>query len=102
MAEPFASGDVLILHEGEVVEIFHRMYEKSFRLPVAWLGVNIEAKRHDQVQVLFGLADPPDQVIYGEDVHVGNYQLVFEIPQSDEPALRSFFASVAAAGGRLA
>jgi len=77
------------------------MYEKSFRLPVAWLGVNIEAKRHDQVKVLFGLADPPEQPIYGEDVHVGNYQLVFEIPQADEPALRSFFAAVASAGGRL-
>ena len=101
MAEPFASGDVLILHEGEVVEIFHRMYEKSFRLPVAWLGVNIEAKRHDQVKVLFGLADPPEQPIYGENVQVSNYQIVFEIPQADEPALRAFFAQVAAAGGRL-
>src|SRR3954452_4327909 len=99
MAEPFTSGDVLVIHEGDVVEVFHRMYEKSFRLPVAWLGVHVEAKKHDEVEVLFGQADPPSQPLYGEGVHVSNSQIVFSIPSADEPALRAFFAQVAADGG---
>ena len=96
----FASGDVLIVADNLVVEVFHRSYERSVRLPAAWLGVQVQSAKHDEFQVKFGRADPPDQAIYGEDLNVSNYLIVFRLPAADEPRLRAFFTEVAARAGR--
>jgi hypothetical protein len=101
-ATQFTSGEVLIVATDLVVEVFHRAYEKPSRLPTAWVGIRIKANRHDEYEVTFGQADPPDQPIYGENVNVSNYGIVFDVPSEDEPRLRAFFADVAARAGRRA
>lgn len=96
----FESGDVLIVADELVVEVFHRSYEHSGRLPSRWLAVRTEAKRGDEVEVRFGRTDDPSQPLYGERIESHNYAIIFRIPAAEEPRLRAFFADVAARAGR--
>jgi hypothetical protein len=40
-----------------VVETFHRSYDRSFRTPAAWIGVRVQARRHDRVQLQLSWTD---------------------------------------------
>ncbi len=96
-----AIGEVLLWFDGGVVETFHDGYNRSFRTPAAWVGVQTAGARHDQVRFDIGRADPHDQPVYGPDVNLGwtDVRVVFDA--AEEPRVRAFFAEVAQAAGRL-
>ncbi len=96
----FAAGDVLLLVAGSVVEVFHRSYDRSFREPAAWIGVQVEQGRHDRVKVTIGRSRGPADPIYSGDTAFSWVDLKFDLDSGDEPGLRAFFAEVASAAGR--
>jgi hypothetical protein len=95
----YAAGDALILFAGGVVETFHRDYNRSFRTPAAWVGVRVKPARHDCITVSIGRTDPT-QPLYGPEINLSWDDVQFELPASEEPNLRTFFAEVAQAAGR--
>ncbi len=104
MGEPtrFVStdGNVLIVADELIVELFHRLFQNSMRVPCEWVGVKVTPRKHEQINVQFGLASSPGEPVYGEEVSQPFRPIGFDLPAADEPALRAFFSEVAARCGR--
>lgn len=95
-----AIADSLLRLDNGVVEVFKQSYDKSLRLPAAWVGVELHPEKHDRVSLRIGTANPIGPVLYGQGVTVlGNYWPI-EVDAVDEQQVRSFFEQVAAASGR--
>ena len=95
-----AVGENLLRAEGDILEVFDSHWDVSFRVPLAWLGVNPIPQR-SQLMLRVGTAIPVGPVLYGPDVRViGGNRLVF-ISWDDEPAVRAFFGQIADHLGRL-
>jgi hypothetical protein len=96
----FNFGDALLRVENGIFEFFHLGWEGSLRMPVAWLGVQPQTKKHDSVLLQIGTANPPEQVMYGDAVRVRGDSRPLEISATDEPQFRDFFSRVAEVAGR--
>lgn len=95
-----AVGENLLRADSDILEVFDFRWDTSFRVPLAWLGVNPVPQRN-QLMLRVGTAIPVGKVLYGPDVRVvGGNRLVF-VPWADEPAVRSFFGQIASHVGRL-
>jgi hypothetical protein len=97
----FAAEDVLLFFAGGVVETFQSSYDRSFRTPAAWIGVNVEPRKHDRVSFTVGRAKQRDRAMYGPGVTLAWTDIRFELAATDEPGVRAFFSDVAVAAGRL-
>jgi hypothetical protein len=96
----FASGDVLLLFAGGVVETFHRAYDRSFRTPAAWIGVIAKPGKHDQISISIGRVNDPSQPVYGPSTSLSWTDIKFDLDAGEEPRVREFFAGVAGTAGR--
>jgi hypothetical protein len=96
----YASGDVLLLFAGGVVETFHRAYDRSFRTPAAWIGVRVKPGKHDSLTFSIGRTDATNPVYGGSDLKLSWDDVQFDLAASEEPNVRAFFAQVAQAAGR--
>jgi len=95
-----AVGENLLRTDGDILEVFDSHWDVSFRVPLAWLGVNPIPQR-SQLMLRVGTAIPVGPVLYGPDVRViGGNRLVF-VTWDDEPAVRAFFSQIADHVGRL-
>ncbi len=95
-----AVGENLLRADSDILEVFDYRWDASFRVPLAWLGVNPLPQRN-QLMLRVGTAVPVGQVLYGPDVRVvGGNRLLF-ISWDDEPTVRAFFGQIADHVGRL-
>jgi len=95
-----AVGENLLRADSDILEVFDYRWDVSFRVPLAWLGVNPVPQRN-QLMLRVGTAIPAGRVLYGPDVRVvGGNRLVF-VSWADEPAVRAFFGQIADHAGRL-
>lgn len=96
-----ADGEVLLVHDGVVLETFHNGYTRSFRTPALWLAVKAEPRRHDRVRLTVGRAKRGSgQPVYGPEIDFSGVDVSFEIDASEEPGLRAFLDELARAAGR--
>jgi hypothetical protein len=95
-----ALEDSLLRLDNGIVEVFKRSYDKSLRVPAAWVGVETHPEKHDRLQVRIGTASPIGPVVYGEGVSVLGGYWPIEVDAVDEPQVRGFFEQVASASGR--
>ena len=98
----FGHGDVLIIVEGQVLEVFQRGSDSSLRVPLAWLGVWLEAGKPGRTRIVIGATTTP-----GGPVHTEQPQELYPfrklpVDAGDVPRYREFFAEVAALAGRPA
>ena len=93
-------GTAILIFDGAVVETFHTSYDKSFRVPAAWLAIKAEPRKHDRIRLTVGRADPDDGRIYGPDLKLAWLQVMFEIDAAEEPGVRAFLDEVARTAGR--
>ena len=100
-ASEFANGELLIAADDNCVDVFHQMYDRGFRAPLAWFGVKTRTKR-DEVEVSFGFAADPAGPVYAEGLELSNFLLAFTLPLTEEPQLRALFSELAARAGRTA
>jgi hypothetical protein len=96
----FAAEDVLILFDGGVVETFQTGYDRSFRTPAAWLGVQVTARKHDRVQFKIGRAVNFTGPLYAPGLELSWTDVVVELGATAEPGMRAFFTTVAETAGR--
>ena len=95
-----AIGDDLLRVDDGVLELFRQSFDRSLRVPIAWVGVEIDEGKHGSVVLCVGTANPIGPVLYGPSVRVlGNYWPL-ETTVGDEPRYRAFFGQVAALAGR--
>lgn len=95
-----AVGENLLRADSDILEVFDYRWDVSFRVPLAWLGVNPVPQRN-QLMLRVGTAIPVGPVLYGSNVRVvGGSRLVF-VPWADEPAVRAFFGQIASQTGRV-
>jgi hypothetical protein len=92
-------GGVMLSFDGTVVELFHTSYDKSFRVPAAWLAIRREDRKHDRVRLTVGRTRRREQPVYDAQPDDWTY-VSFEIEATAEPPVRALLAEVAAAAGR--
>jgi hypothetical protein len=97
-----SNGEVVIVADDFAIEVFTRSFQESSRLPTAWVGVSYEQRKHEQIRVKFGWAKDPAGPMYGENADLLQGTRFFELPNTEEPALRAFFAEAAGRAGRVA
>jgi hypothetical protein len=91
----------LLRVEDAVLEQFSRVVLGSERIPLAWLAVGLEPRKHDQVRVEIGMASSPDAPFYSSPAF-REARFNFEIPASEEAKLRAFLDAAARSVGRAA
>src|SRR3954468_6144742 len=84
----FAADDVLILFDGGVVETFQTGYDRSFRTPAAWLGVQVTPRKHDRVQFKIGRAKDFAGPVYAPGLELSWTDVVVEPDAGAEPGMR--------------
>lgn len=89
---------VMLCFDGTVVEVFHTSYDKSFRIPAAWLAVGREDLRHERVRLKVGRTKL-DRPIYGPAPDDWT-SVAFEVDATGESLVSQFLAAVAQAVGR--
>jgi hypothetical protein len=84
-----------------VVEVFQRGLEYSLRVPIAWLVVQPQPTRKDQLSILVGQGNPPGRVLFGASVAVNPRACRHVRMQvTDGPDVHAFFAKVAVLADR--
>jgi hypothetical protein len=99
MAMRYAYGERLFLADGEVLEVFGRVVDGSKRFPLAWIGVQIESRKNDEIRVSAGLAQAGEPFWTSRIMTTGPLSEV-DLPASEEPAVRAFFEELARLSGR--
>jgi hypothetical protein len=99
-AVEWAYDSHLIRADDGVLEQFARWTVGSHRIPIAWVAVQLQPAKHDQVRVQIGAAKDPAAPFYSEPAFVKDV-FTFEMPSSEEPRLLAFLDEVRAATGRL-
>jgi hypothetical protein len=89
----------LIRVDDTVLEQFARGVLGSERIPLAWLAVGLESRKHDQVRVEIGMASSPDAPFYSSPAF-REARFNFEIPAGEEANLRAFLDAAARSVGR--
>ena len=51
MAKRYSYGERLFLADDEVLEVFGRNVDGSKRFPLAWIGVQIESRKNDEIRL---------------------------------------------------
>jgi hypothetical protein len=91
--------DTLVCLDDSVVEVFRRLVVGSQRTPLAWAGVQLKAKKGDQIHVSVGTSSDPTGHFYNEQILSGG-AFTFDVPASEETRLREFFDEAARRAGR--
>ncbi|XVS67600.1 hypothetical protein ACQPYE_16570 [Actinosynnema sp. CA-299493] len=96
----FSHEDALIIVEGQVLEVFRRGSEGSLRVPLAWLGVWLDAGEPGRTRIAIGARTSP-----GGPVRTERPQELYpfwrlSVPAQDVTRYRDFFTEVAALAGR--
>jgi hypothetical protein len=99
MAIEYEYDGNLIRFGAGIVEQFSRIAVGSHRTPAAWLAVALESRKHDMLRVQVGTSAPGETAFYSSPVNT-NSVFAFDVPATEETALRAFFQSVAQAAGR--
>jgi hypothetical protein len=89
----------LIRVDGAVLEQFSRGVLGSERIPLAWVAVDLEPRRHDQLRVEIGMASSPEAPFYSSPAF-REARFNFEIPAAEEAKLRAFLDAAAGSAGR--
>ena len=87
-------GDSVILRfDGVVVELFLKTFDKSLRIPAAWLGVQVKPGKHGAIRLEVGTSATAGPR-YGPEVAVfGNYWPI-DTTIDEEPIYRAYFEKV--------
>lgn len=80
---------VMTASDGVVFEVFHSSYDRSFRVPLAWLAIRVEPRRHERVRITVGRTRRRDRLPYGTEPDDWVY-VSFELDAAVEPQLRAF------------
>jgi hypothetical protein len=99
MATRYSYGERLFLAGDEVLEVFGRNVDGSKRFPLAWIGVQIESRKNDEIRVSAGLAQPGEPFWTSRILTTGPLSQV-DLPASEEPSVRAFFDELARLSGR--
>jgi hypothetical protein len=99
MATRYSFGERVFLADDDVLEVFGRNVDGSKRFPLAWIGVQIESRKNDQIRVSAGLAQAGEPFWTGRILTTGPLSEV-DLPTSEEPAVRAFFDELARLSGR--
>ena len=91
-------GSLLRAGDG-VLEQFRRGVLGSKRIPIAWLAVRLEPRKHDQVLVEIGMSSGPGAPLYS-DPAAREAAFNFEIRAAEEVNLRAFLDAAARDAGR--
>ena len=83
---------VMVMTDGIVLEVFHTSYDRSFRVPVAWLAIRAEPRRHERVRITVGRTRRRGQEPYGSEPDDWTY-VSFELDAEAETQLRTFVAA---------
>ncbi len=95
MAQQLALGDDSLLRaEDGVLELFARVVTGSYRIPVGWVAVELEPRKHDMVRVRIGTRTAGADLYSSPAFMKGEFN--FEIAAADESALRAFLDSACA------
>jgi hypothetical protein len=95
----YSCGERLFLAGDEVLEVFGRNVDGSKRFPLAWVGVQIESRKGDQIRVSAGLAQAGEPFWTNRIMTTGPLSEV-DLPAIEEPAVRAFFDELARRAGR--
>lgn len=82
-----------------VLEQFSRVAFGSKRIPIAWLAVGLEQRKHDRVGVEIGMASTPESPLYSSPAY-RDAAFNFEIPAAEEANLRAFLDEASRNAGR--
>jgi hypothetical protein len=99
VATEYTYGDQLLRVADGVLEQFSMAVAGSLRIPMAWLSVETEPRKHDVIRVQIGKASDPAASIYSS-IAFTNPAFSFEIPASEEANLRAFLDWAAEDAGR--
>jgi hypothetical protein len=91
-------GNLLRVGEG-VLEQFSRAVLGSKRIPLAWVAVGLQARRHDEIRVEIGMAPSPESPFYSSPSFM-EPAFIFDVPAVEEPRLRAFLDEAARSAGR--
>jgi hypothetical protein len=91
--------DTLVSMDDTVIEVFRRLVIGSQRTPLVWAGVQLKAKKGDQIQVNIGTSQEPTGAFYSDGILSGG-AFSFTVPSSEEPRLQEFFDEAARRAGR--
>ena len=96
----YTFGDHLIRLDDDTIERFNRVVVGSFRAPLIWAAVAlVPAKKGDQLNVRVGNTSSPGGPFYDQNaIFQGAFS--FDVPVTEERALRAFFDEAARRGGR--
>lgn len=96
----FSHDETLIIVDSQVLEVFKRNSEGSNRIPLAWLGVWLDAGKPDRMRFTVGAQSAVGGPVYSEQPQslAGFWRL--PVQAAGVPRYRAFFADVAALAGR--
>ncbi|MER5268015.1 hypothetical protein ABTZ99_38580 [Actinosynnema sp. NPDC002837] len=92
--------DTLIIVDGQVLEVFQRRTEGSLRVPLAWLGVWLEADKPGRTRIVIGARTTPGGPVYSEQPQELYPFRRLPVSAEDVTRYRAFFVDVAALAGR--
>jgi hypothetical protein len=95
----YSYGERIFLAGDDVLEVFGRLVDGSKRFPIAWIGVQIETRKNDQIRVSAGLAQAGEP-FWTDRILTNGPLSQFDLPASEEPAVRAFFDELARRAGR--
>ncbi len=101
MPPELVRDDIVMRVDGDVLEIAVPRTENVRRIPLAWLVVQAQPARKNNVQVCIG-SENVDQPLYEmkKKTTFRGQSLITFIKADEEPAYRAFFAEVAQLCGR--
>jgi hypothetical protein len=89
----YAYDDMYIRLHDDVIEVFRRGVEGSYRTPLRWAGVEFTPRKNDQFRIGVGQRTDDGKPFYS--AVLGSSRFWFEIPASEQPRVRAFFDEVA-------
>ncbi len=92
----FEHGDVYMRVDHGIFELFRRnVVIGSYRAPLNWIKVRADARRGGTTRLHFGHIAQLDEPIYAPKTDPGRLLVTIEIPTTDEPLYRAYFARLA-------
>ncbi|MDF9810911.1 hypothetical protein [Streptomyces sp. SPB162] len=92
----FEHGDVHLRVDHGIFELFRRnRIIGSYRTPLSWVKVRVEARKGGVTRLHFGNVEQLDAPIYAGTTSSRHLLATVEIPTTDEPLYRAFFTELA-------